>query len=425
MNISKNDNLNNIDSSIKVISVNNVSSSMNAGKESALVNSKTTSHKVVTDNNGLNEIENINNINNSNITGYSSPHEAKLVKRKNNRDIFTDDSDIFLMKFKNKKLESWNPIYTPNYLLFIYFVAGVVFIAVGVYLFMSSNSIIECEIKYEDSPGGGVTIDTVVEITSENCKPSHIEGKKLMYISGDVYIYYKLYNFYQNNRNYILNRSEKQLNGGIITDKNEISSCYPLITDENDNILLPCGIAANAVFNDTFTVFDGDGDLVDIDDSTETITVYSDRVKYKNPPEEYIRDNNISNWLPEDIFPGKIENPHFIVWMRNSAVSDFNKLYGKLTSNKNKIVLPIKIHIKNRYQCSIFNGSKHIVISQVKWFGGKNPYFGVLYIASGIAMLLFFVFFLVKNKTSISVPGDLRYLYLNVLDNEREYKRGK
>ncbi|KAH8742109.1 hypothetical protein FG386_003436 [Cryptosporidium ryanae] len=380
------------------------------------------SYKVSTDNCEFNEAE--NTINNS-VFGSSDLHKQKLKRKSKNEDHFGDDSSIYLDKFKNKKLESWNPIYTPNYLLFMYFVFGALFTAVGIYLLTNSNSTIECEIKYEDSPGNGVTIDTIVEVTSENCKPSHIQGKELSYISGDVYMYYRLHNFYQNNRNYILNRSEKQLKGETIKDKSEISSCHPLITDESSNILLPCGIAASRVFNDTYTVFDGEGDPVTIDDSAETITLLSDREKYKNPSEEYIRENNVSNWLPEDIFPGRIENPHFIVWMRNSATSDFNKLYGKLTSNKNRLVLPLKVHVQNRYPCSVFSGSKYIVISQIKWFGGKNPYFGLLYIVSGTFMLLFFVFFLIKNKTSVGVPGDLRFLYLNVLDGESKSKKRK
>ncbi|KAJ1607938.1 transmembrane domain-containing protein [Cryptosporidium canis] len=318
-------------------------------------------------------------------------------------------------KFINNGLDKWVPVYTPKYLIFIYLVVGITFITIGAYLHIVSSNTIECIVGYDDSPGNGITTDTLVEIRSENCNPSNIGGGEIKYLYGDYFIYYQLRNFYQNNKSYINSRNDRQLSGELITNENELSDCYPLIKDKYGKILYPCGIAAYTIFNDTYMLFDGQNDPVEIDDSIETITFKSDRVNYKNIPENELINHQFNDWLSKEIFPGRIENPHFIVWMKYSAFSTFNKIYGKLHSKKNKLVLPLKIHIKNRYPVHLFNGSKYIVISQNTIFGGKNPYFGILYIVSGLLFIILSIYYILRNyyNNSNHSLGDFRYLYWN------------
>lgn len=341
-------------------------------------------------------------------TPHSSEHHS-MVSMKDKMDAGGFDK----YKFAYNGLEKWVPVYTPNYLILMYMVLGIVFIMVGIYLHILSNNTIECIISYDDSPGNGITVDTLVEIKSENCNPSRIDGSEIKYLDGDYFIYYQLRNFYQNNKSYMNSRNDRQLSGELLYNENELSDCHPLIKDKYGRILYPCGIAAYTIFNDTYMLYDGQNDPIEIDDSLETITFKSDRMNYKNIPEEKLIEYEFNDWLSKDIFPGRIENPHFIVWMKYSAFSTFNKIYGKLKSKKNKLVLPIKIHIKNRYPVNLFNGSKHIVISQNTIFGGKNPYFGVLYMISGIIFILLSIFYLVRNNYNTHYLGDFRYLYWN------------
>ncbi|KAF7457167.1 ligand-effect modulator 3 domain containing protein [Cryptosporidium felis] len=317
----------------------------------------------------------------------------------------------YFKKFNNKNLEFWTPVYTPNYLICIYIIIGVTLISVGIYIQLLSNSTIECLVNYQDSPGYGKTIDTVVELGSNNCNPSVIKGSEIKYFEGEFYLYYQLRNFYQNDKNFINNKSEKQLAGKIIFDEKKLSSCYPLIKDNDGRIYYPCGTAARAIFNDTFTIHDGEGDPIEIDDSIETLTFSSDKKKFKNIPEEDIIKHNFNDWLSKELFPGRIENPHFIVWMKVSAFSTFNKVYGKLISKKNRLILPLKISIKNRYPAFLFNGSKHIVISQITSFGGKHSNFGVTYILTGVVFILVSIYYIIRNKQNNIALGDFRYLY--------------
>lgn len=342
-------------------------------------------------------------------TPRNSEHHSMINMNKDKLDA----GDFDKYKFVYNSLEKWVPAYTPNYLIATYIVLGVAFITVGIYLHILSKNTIECIISYDDSPGNGVTVDTLVEIKSENCNPSSIGGGEIKHLHGDYFIYYQLRSFYQNNKSYINSRNDRQLSGELVHNENELSDCYPLIKDKHGRILYPCGIAAYTIFNDTYTLYDGQNDPIEVDDSPETITFRSDRMNYKNIPEDELTKHNFSDWLPKDIFPGRIENPHFIVWMKYSAFSTFNKIYGKLKSKKNKLVLPLKIHIKNRYPVSLFNGSKHIVISQNTIFGGKNPYFGILYMISGTIFILLSIFYLVRNNYNTQYLGDFRYLYWN------------
>ncbi|KAH8584024.1 uncharacterized protein ELE39_002782 [Cryptosporidium sp. chipmunk genotype I] len=340
---------------------------------------------------------------------YHSIISMKKERERNELNHF----NIYNNKVINNNIEKWTPFYTPNYLIIIYILVGITFITIGAYLQIVSNNTIECIINYEDSPGNGKTIDTLVEIKSQHCNPSMIHGNEIKYLQGDFFIYYQLRNFYQNNNIYIRSKSNRQLSGELIYKEEILTDCYPLIKDKQGRIFYPCGIAAYTIFNDTFTILDGQNDPIEIDDSLDTITFKSDRINYKNIPEHELANHEFNDWLPKDIFPGRIENPHFIVWMKSSAFSTFNKIYGKLKPKKNKLILPLKIHIKNRYPVHLFNGSKHIVISQNTIFGGKNLYFGILYIISGILFILLSIYYIIRNQLNTNILGDFRFLYWN------------
>ncbi|OII71253.1 uncharacterized protein cubi_01728 [Cryptosporidium ubiquitum] len=377
-------------------------------------NSNISEHEIGESNNTNN---NNNNISSEMFIGeelkipLDSEHHSiiNMKKERNEENYF----HIYNNKYINNNLEKWAPAYTPNYLIIIYILVGITFITIGVYLQILSKNTIECIINYEDSPGNGLTIDTFVEIKSENCNPSMISGTEIKYLHGEFFLYYQLRNFYQNNNLFVNSRSDRQLSGELIYNEEILSECYPFIKDKQERILYPCGIAAYTIFNDTFTISDGQNDPIEIDDSLETITFKTDQMIFKNIPENELVKHKFNDWLPKDIFPGRIENPHFIVWMKFSPFSNFNKIYGKLYSKKNKLILPLKIHIKNRYPVHLFNGSKYIVISQSTIFGGKNPYFGIFYIISGIFFILISLYYIVRNKFNTNTLGDFRYLYWN------------
>lgn len=69
-------------------------------------------------------------------------------------------------------------------------------------------------------------------------------------ISGPVYMYYKLTNFYQNNRLYVKSVSFKQLQGAALTQSQLHDECEPLVGPPNSNkVYYPCGLIANSYFD--------------------------------------------------------------------------------------------------------------------------------------------------------------------------------
>lgn len=92
---------------------------------------------------------------------------------------------------------------------------------------------------------------------------------------------------------------------------------------------------------------------------------------------------------------------HFIVWMRNSGLPTFRKLWGKveqdLAPGKYKVV------IDNQYNVQPFEGKKHVVLSTANSFGGKNNAAAIIYIIVGVLCglaTLFFIFELLTKAKS-------------------------
>ena len=66
-----------------------------------------------------------------------------------------------------------------------------------------------------------------------------------------IYVYYELENFYQNHRRYVKSRSDAQLRS--VKDENQIDACKPE-DDVNGKPIVPCGLIAWSLFNDTYVL---------------------------------------------------------------------------------------------------------------------------------------------------------------------------
>eukprot|EP01071_Lankesteria_metandrocarpae_P009822 Lankesteria_metandrocarpae@DN5252_c0_g1_i2.p1 len=304
--------------------------------------------------------------------------------------------DRIIEHFAQQKLSAWQPVLTPKWAIGTFFVLGVIFVALGILLVVTNNSVTDCRVFYSDpevacSDVAKCTTEQIVTIQESNCKGLNGESE----IRGPVYLYYHLTEYYQNHRRYVKSRSAKQLQGYVLEDEDDLSSCTPLITDPTDynKVLLPCGLIAWSVFNDTFEVLDADANPYNIDDSIKTIAWEGDADYYKNPAT--VNAAKVTDWLNEDLFPGKISNAHFVVWMRIAALPDFRKLWGKISSS---VKLPVNVKIQSRYPVSGWGGTKSVVLTQTSWLGGRSQFLGGAYISLGIVCLLFTLTLTVKTR---------------------------
>jgi len=284
---------------------------------------------------------------------------------------------------------------------------GLIFISLGIVLLVTSNAIIECQKAYgdPDCDADSSTPCTVAEtlvISAEDCT------RIPEYIDPPVFVYYQLNNFFQNHRRYVKSRDDGQLNGKVYTEASQIQACDPIITNNQSKVLSPCGLVAWSVFNDTYSLLNQAGNPITVDDSADTIAWSSDvENRFKNPPIDDPGLAEVDQWLNETIFPGKVENGHFIVWMRNAALPDFRKLYGRINT---RVELPLRVDIQNRYPVAVFGGKKSFVVTTTSWIGGKNAFLGISFIVTGTTCIVMGLFCFIRHWKKPRQLGDVRYL---------------
>lgn len=177
-------------------------------------------------------------------------------------------------------------------------------------------------------------------------------------MSGPVFMYYRLTNFYQNHRLYIKNYDPTQLLGHRVSLSTLHTNCDPLATNSNGSIIYPCGIVANSMFNGTVKKREGGlggltqerridtiSNLTSVQNprlnytfSTSGIAWPTDRQKY-NPTEYSISEiAPPPNWAlryPNGQYTEQYPPPdlrsmeRFQVWMHMAALPDFRKIWAR------------------------------------------------------------------------------------------------
>ena len=282
----------------------------------------------------------------------------------------------------------WRPIPKIRTTVLCLEITGVIFVVIGIVIVILSNQIKEIEIRYDDRPECqiGTTCDINFSIEEE--------------MSKDVYVYYRMKNFYQNHRRYIKSKSNKQLKGNWLEESDIDDDCDPIklnkdlyegITGLNKTVLdpegvaHPCGLIAKSFFNDTFVLKKGDNDEIVIKE--EGIAWSIDKKKFKNSP------NRDKQWID-------VESERFMVWMRPASLPDFRKPWGIIDKDleKGNYVLTVT----NNYQVKSFDGEKYFILSTVNALGGKNYFLAILYFVVGgislVAGILFWIGYERFNK---------------------------
>ncbi|XP_057972110.1 ALA-interacting subunit 1-like isoform X2 [Malania oleifera] len=242
--------------------------------------------------------------------------------------------------------------------------------------------------------------------TNKTCTRSLIVPKQM---KSPVYIYYQLDKFYQNHRRYFQSRIDKQLWTG---DPNlDLGHCAPENIAANGSPIIPCGLIAWSLFNDTFGFAVND----------KVLQVNKKNIAWKSDKEHKFG----ANVYPKNFQAGGLiggaklnesiplsEQEDLIVWMRTAALPSFRKLYGKievdLEANEK-----ITVVIENNYNTYGFGGKKMLVLSTTSWIGGRNDFLGIAYIIVGGLCLFLAISFIFLYVIKPRPLGDPSYLSWN------------
>ncbi|KAF9315794.1 hypothetical protein BG003_002640 [Podila horticola] len=352
--------------------------------------------------------------------------------------------------FKQQRLKAWQPILTAKSVLPTFFIMGILFAPLGGLLVWRNNKVTEFSFDYTDcvsatnpagtevpastfvhsTPVGSFLKPTYVIANASVSVPSQTGGAPFIYpvnrctvtfnlpvdLQPPVMLYYKLTNFYQNHRKYTKSLDYKQLAGEASTiEQIRGRKGCPL---ESGELIYPCGLIANSLFNDTFSTvtattptggnysfldtgiaWSSDKDKFGKYGYTNLSAVYIPenwRKQYPGPPYTY------SDGFP----PPNIEmNEHFQVWMRTAGWPTFLKPYGR---NDQAVFTAgqYKMDIDMNFPIHIYGGRKHVVITTLGATGGRNNFLGIGFIVAAILSASLGIIFTAFHIAKPRIIGD-------------------
>lgn len=299
--------------------------------------------------------------------------------------------------FSQQRIAAWRPLVKPALAVGILLGLGSVLIIIGALFQVYVAPLAKIDVRYDDICEGQKTCKVEFEVKDRALK-------------GNIFLHYRLTNYYQNHKRYVASRSDSQLAGQYVKYE-DMEECGDFRSTNGSSVpetlILPSGAVAVSFFNDTFK-WEGTSTA---NFTTAGISWRSDRDKlFKRLSPDYETGHK---WLEEspmsDNFPGGQRNEHFIVWMRSAALSDFMKLYARCIGCE----IPIgkySIDINNNYNTSIFKGEKHIVLSEAGTWGGKNTFIPISYMTVGVILFIFGIVVLVSHIFFPRTLGDTSFL---------------
>nr|AFK41088.1 unknown [Medicago truncatula] len=227
-------------------------------------------------------------------------------------------------KFSQQELPAWKPFLTPGWVIATFTAIGIIFIPIGLASLFSSGKVVEAEFRYDEtclSPD--VAKDAVAYIksdtTNKTCTHKWIVEQKMQ---APVFIYYQLENYYQNHRRYVKSRNDKQLwrkSAELQTDH-----CDPVDKTEGKEPIVPCGLIAWSMFNDTYKFSIDNKDLTINKKNIAWGSDKNSKFGHEVYPKNFQSGGLIGGAKLNESVPLS-EQEDLIVWDENSSITNVQK----------------------------------------------------------------------------------------------------
>ncbi|XP_053420593.1 cell cycle control protein 50C-like [Nycticebus coucang] len=332
---------------------------------------------------------------------------------------------------KQQELPAHRLHFSARTVLSIFFATGVFCFGMGIILIVSAKSAQEIEINYTKICADCAKMRENAFNFDKECTCS-IPFRLIKNMKGDVYMYYKLYGFYQNLYRYVHSRSNIQMVGKNVK---AVQDCGPFKMTHNMTPIVPCGAIANSIFNDTIILSYSPSSPIHIQVPLlkSGLTWWTDKyVKFQNPV-----STNLANYFkgtakppnwPKPIYEldeqdwgnNGFLNDDFIVWMRTAAFPTFKKLYRRLNRTQQFTEgLPAgnySFNITYNFPVTRFKGEKSVVLCTLTWNGGSSLFLGLAYTVTGAVTWL-------ATFAMMAIHFGLERKKMSILYNSNEEKQ--
>ena len=147
----------------------------------------------------------------------------------------------------------------------------------------------------------------------------------------------------------------------------------------------PCGNIAKFAFSDRFNEIKSLDQSINVKINDTDIASDVDREKRFKENEEMVERG--AYWR-------NVTDEHLMVWYSMETLKDFNKLYGQTTGNieAGKIYT---VEIIDNWDSAILGNEKHLVLSEIGTFGGRNFVLAYFLLGAAAMTALVLIFFIV------------------------------
>jgi hypothetical protein len=353
--------------------------------------------------------------------------------------------------FTQQRLKALHPIITPKYVIAIFTLLAIFLIPLGAGMAFGSYRVedftidyTQCEVLgngdyYTEIPDDQYTYNFHSDMTAkpqwkyvlDDSESDTVEQGRCRVqfqvpndIGPAVYLLYKIENFYANHRRFAKSYSEDQIQGkaaSLGTIKDTVGqNCQPLSENDDGVKYYPCGLIANALFNDTYTTpAPVNGTSSDFTMTTEGIAWATNKNRFqktKYKPTEVVPPPNWIKKFPdgytEENMPDISTWQEFQNWMQTPGLPTFSKLIMR-NDNESMASGIYEVEVGLHWPVRPFDGKKSLYLTTRSVIGGRNPFLGISWIVCGGLCLIIGLVFLIINIVKPRKMGDVSKLSWN------------